>query len=177
MILLVPTLLSLLVGVLRGGDLLALAKVHFRHSWLILLGFLIQVLIFSSYAQAIPACAVWTPRIYALSMALLLFAVGLNYPLPGMTLLSMGVFLNALAIWVNDGRMPASLWALQTAGFLPSGSGGASWQVSNSILMHESTRLWFLCDILALPSSWPMANVFSLGDVLRVELQCYFLKA
>jgi hypothetical protein len=28
------------------------------------------------------------------------------------------------------------------------------------------TRLWFLGDVFAIPAGWPLANVFSVGDVL-----------
>lgn len=166
MILVVPMVLSILAAMLRGGDLLTLGKVSFRHSWLIVAGLLIQMLIFSSWWESMSACAMWTPHIYTLSMLLLLLAVGLNRTLPGMVPLGVGVLLNALAIWINGGQMPASLWALQTAGLPPSGNAAASWQSYNSILMDESTRLWLLCDIFALPKSWPMANIFSIGDVL-----------
>jgi len=166
MILLIPMLLSLLVALLRGGNLLALENVHFKHSWLILTGLLVQVLIFSSWWESIPACAIWTPHMYVLSMTLLLLAVGLNHSVPGMAFLGMGLLLNALTISVNGGRMPASLWALQTAGFLPVGDVAPFWQSNNSILMDENSRLRFLCDIFALPKSWPLANIFSVGDVL-----------
>ena len=30
----------------------------------------------------------------------------------------------------------------------------------------EHARLWFLGDVFAIPASWPLANVFSVGDVL-----------
>ena len=166
MILTLPVLLSLLIAVLRGGDLLALAEVRFRHSWLILLGLLIQIVIFSPWWASIPDCVDWTHEAYCLSMAVLLVPMWLNRSLPGMAFLGIGLFLNALTIWANGGQMPASLWALQTSGLLPSGDAVASWQSNNSALMNESTRLWFLCDIFAVPRSWPLANMFSIGDVL-----------
>jgi hypothetical protein len=30
----------------------------------------------------------------------------------------------------------------------------------------EGARLWFLGDVFAIPASWPLANVFSVGDLL-----------
>ena len=166
MILPVPMLLSILVAVLRGGNLLGLAEIRFKYSWLILTGLLIQVLIFSPWWESIPTCTAWTPYVYALSMALLLLVVGLNHSVPGMAFLGMGLFLNTLTIWVNGGRMPASLLALQTAGFLLVGDVAPVWQSNNSILMDENSRLQFLCDVFALPKSWPLTNIFSIGDVL-----------
>jgi len=62
--------------------------------------------------------------------------------------------------------MPASPDSLRTAGFeerLASPQGGT---YNNSTLVNEETRLWFLTDIFALPASLPLANVFSIGDVM-----------
>ena len=166
MIVVIPVLLSLLVAKLRGGNLSKLADVHFRYPALALVGLLIQILIFSPWWARVPARTTWTHTAYGLSMGLLLLVVWLNHRLPGMAILGTGLLLNALTIWVNGGQMPASLWALQAAGLLPSGVDVASWQSNNSILMNESTRLWFLGDVFAVPRPWPLSNVFSPGDVL-----------
>ena len=168
MIILAPLLVSVLVGLLRGGSLLALAKVQFSYGGLILLAVALQRVIYTSWWEGVPTLAGWTSTVYSVSMAVLLLAVGLNHTLPGMGLLGAGLFLNSIAVWSNGGHMPASLWALQTAGFLPADQHIAAWQLNNSILMSDSSRLWFLCDIFALPQSWPLANVFSIGDLLIV---------
>ena len=168
MIIIAPLLLSILVGLLRGGSLLALAEVRFRYGGLIVLALALQRVIYTSWWEGIPTLAGWTSTIYSVSMAVLVLAVGLNHTLPGMGLLGAGLFLNSIAVWSNSGHMPASLGALQTAGFLSPDQHVATWQLNNSILMSDSSRLWFLCDIFALPQSWPMANVFSIGDLLVV---------
>jgi len=56
--------------------------------------------------------------------------------------------------------MPATHGALATAGVTPSGE-----TFANSAYV-EHARLWFLGDVFAIPASWPLANVFSVGDVL-----------
>jgi len=168
MIILAPLFLSIIVGLLRGGSLLSLAQVRFRYGGLILLAVVIQRLIYTSWWESVSVLARWTTCVYSLSMLLLVVAVGLNYALPGLIVLGAGLLLNSIAVWSNGGHMPASLWALQTAGFLPAETDVTAWQLNNSILMNEGTHLGFLCDILALPKSWPMPNVFSVGDVLIV---------
>ena len=168
MIILAPLLLSVLVGLLRGGSLLALAGVRFRYGGLIVLALALQRVIYTSWWEGISTLVGWTSTVYSVSMAVLLVAVGPNYTLPGMGLLGAGLFLNSIAVWSNGGHMPASLWALQTAGFLSPNHHIAAWQLNNSVLMSDSSRLWFLCDIFALPRSWPMANVFSIGDLLII---------
>ncbi len=89
----------------------------------------------------------------------------LNRHLPGMGLLAAGFACNAVAIVANGGLMPASEEALRAAG---------RWTLmheaglthNNSTVIGPQTKLWFLGDVFALPQGLPLANVFSVGDVL-----------
>jgi hypothetical protein len=56
--------------------------------------------------------------------------------------------------------MPASPEAVAAAGLPPDPPGFA-----NSAVLPDP-RLAFLGDVFAIPRSWPLANVFSVGDVL-----------
>ncbi|RME44855.1 MAG: hypothetical protein D6791_12135, partial [Chloroflexi bacterium] len=47
---------------------------------------------------------------------------------------------------------------------------------NNSIVATEGTRLRFLTDIFAIPRQVPLANVFSVGDVLIALGGMYFLQ-
>jgi hypothetical protein len=80
-------------------------------------------------------------------------------------LLALGLLLNAVVILANGGYMPASLEALRTAGIADSTQAYAAAPATNSAVITASTRLWFLGDILAFPKTWPLPNVFSIGDV------------
>jgi hypothetical protein len=86
--------------------------------------------------------------------------VVMNRRVPGILVVAVGAASNALAIAANGGTLPASRSALERAGlhlkphdFLNSG-----------VLAHP--HLAFLGDVLATPSWVPLANVFSVGDVL-----------
>jgi hypothetical protein len=68
--------------------------------------------------------------------------------------------LNLLAIAVNGGVIPASPAALAAA-WLPLHQPG----FQNSTALPEP-RLGFLGDVFSIPASWPLSNVFSVGDVL-----------
>jgi Family of unknown function (DUF5317) len=83
-----------------------------------------------------------------------------NWRVPGVPLTALGAALNLLAIAANGGVMPASPAALAAAG-LPVDRPG----FSNSAALAEP-RLAFLGDVFAIPASWPLSNVFSVGDVL-----------
>lgn len=66
------------------------------------------------------------------------------------------------AIVANGGVMPASDWAVRVAGLAHEADA-----FSNSRPV-ENARLWFLGDVFPIPKGWPLANVFSVGDVLLV---------
>jgi hypothetical protein len=76
-----------------------------------------------------------------------------------MALVALGAALNLLAITANGGVMPASAEALAAAG-LPAAEPGFE---SSAALADP--RLAFLGDVFAIPASWPLSNVFSVGDV------------
>ena len=82
-----------------------------------------------------------------------------NRRVPGMALVALGAALNLLAITANGGVMPASAEALAAAG-LPVAEPG----FENSAALADP-RLAFLGDVFAIPASWPLSNVFSVGDV------------
>ena len=74
-------------------------------------------------------------------------------------LVALGAVSNLAAVVANGGIMPTTAAALATAG-LANDPG-----FSNSAILADP-RLALLTDIFALPSWVPLANVFSVGDVL-----------
>ncbi len=88
-----------------------------------------------------------------------------NRHLRGLWLVALGFACNAAAILANGGLMPASEEALRAAGrwTLMEQAGMVH---NNSTVIGPHTRLWFLGDVFALPQGVPLANVFSVGDVL-----------
>lgn len=163
MIILVVLALSIIIALVRGGKLGNLANLNLRWRGVILIGFLIQVLIFSSYWQEKSETRSITQLGYVTALMLLLVALIHNYRLPGIPLITLGFFFNFVAIVLNGGYMPASPAAMQTAGLPVLLPGQVS---SNSIGMGSETVLFFLSDIFAIPHGFIFPNVFSVGDVL-----------
>ena len=163
MIVLVVLVASIAVALLRGGNLGHLGTLNIRWRGVIILGFLIQVLAFSSFWQDNSGTKSLTQFAYLASLCLLLVALAANRHIPGVKLLTFGFLLNFIAIAANGGFMPASLSALQSTQ-LPLLQPGQVW--SNSIGMGVDTRLPFLGDIFAIPKQFPFSNVFSIGDIL-----------
>jgi hypothetical protein len=82
-----------------------------------------------------------------------------NRHVRGLWIIALGAALNATAILANNGVMPASEKALRTAGELKVADGF----VNSTVMQHP--RLLLLGDVFAIPESWPLHNVFSVGDI------------
>jgi hypothetical protein len=154
MLLVAVAVVILLTVPLTGGTLLRLADVRPRSPWLLWL------------AVAAQFCAGATSRVPHLSPALHVASYGVlsvllwrNRGLARLGVVALGGVLNLLAIVANRGVMPASPTALRSAGL------SAADHFSNSAPV-SGARLAFLGDVFATPAWVPLANVFSVGDVL-----------
>src|SRR4051812_41632242 len=155
MLLFVLSLLILASVPLLGGHLSRLADVRLRWALLLPVGLAIQVLIIEVLADAdIPH-----RPLHILSYAILGVFVVANLSVPGLGLMGLGGALNAVAIVANGGVMPASEHALAVAGLRDDGG------FANSAAV-EHPHVAFLGDVFAIPESWPLSNVFSVGDVV-----------
>lgn len=152
---LLPSLAAgFVVALLLGGDLSRLLAVRFRLPWTVPLALAIQIGVFSPLGTSLPESerlALHTGS-YAILLAFALANVRVRSFIPVL----LGIAANGLAIAANGGRMPGSDAAAAAAG-VTLGAGSVSTQ---------SDRLWFLGDVFALPSQLPLANVFSIGDLL-----------
>lgn len=148
--------ISLVSVPLSGGHLGALAEVRFRRLWLLFTALGLQILIISVIAGA-PAGLLSTLHLGTYLMAGV-FVIS-NRDIPGVLLVGFGGLLNLVAIAANGGVMPVSPDALAAAGHAT-----ASLEFSNSVALSHPSLLP-LGDIFAVPESWPVSNVFSIGDV------------
>jgi hypothetical protein len=148
--------IGLVAGFLLGGHLDNLARVHFRLAPVAVLALAIQLVLFSALADGLATELVrW---IYVVSTALVVLVVLANARLTGVPLIVAGALSNLAAIVANGGLMPASPTALASLGF---GVGGHT-----SSILVDHPALEVLTDQFALPAWMPLANVFSVGDVV-----------
>ncbi len=150
--------IGLALGFLLGGRLSGLATIDFRWPWLAIAGFFVQVLLFSAAVSDVVGAA--GPPIYVVSTAAVLVAVLRNVvAIPGLAVVALGAASNLLAIVSNGGFMPASEEA-----FAALGQSVHSGYTNSAIV--ESPAFEPLTDVYAMPPWVPLANVFSVGDVL-----------
>jgi hypothetical protein len=159
LVLLVAVAVGLWAGAVAGGRLGNVQYLRLTQAWLVLVALAIQLVVFSPLSAPLGAHVVVS--LHLLSYALLLAFALLNRHNVGVLITAAGVACNALAIALNGGYMPATRGALRTAGHLYAGDTS-----NNSRLAEHGARLLFLSDVLAVPHALPLANVFSIGDVL-----------
>ncbi len=150
-------LLCLLSVPLARGRLSALADVQLRAPWLAGGAITIQILIVSVFPAELGA---FGEPLHVLSYVLLGGFAWANRRLVGVPIVAMGGLLNFFCITVNGGVMPADPDALAAIGRTPAGD-----EFINSTALADP-RLAFLGDIIATPASWPVSNVYSVGDLL-----------
>jgi hypothetical protein len=163
------------VALLRGGALVNLVELRLRWIPLVLAALAVQLLIFTPFRQE-PLIPAWTTQLYMLSMAMLTVWVTLNWRIPGMALMALGLLSNFAAIAANDGYMPVAPESARYAGRLARYAAEGLPVANNSIATGDQARLWLLTDILPIPAGLPFANVYSVGDVLLTlggALLCY----
>jgi hypothetical protein len=149
----------------RGGSLAHFASLPLRWVPLAFAALVVQLLIFTPF-RAISLFPGATVPLYLLSMALLVVWVAANWRIPGMAIMALGLLLNFAAIVANGGHMPVAPEQARYAGLIDRYTTDALPVRNNSIATAEGVRLWLLTDILALPAGVPLANVYSIGDVL-----------
>jgi hypothetical protein len=157
-------ILVILAGVaavpLAGGRLTALAGLRFRRVWTLPAALAVQVVIISIIPDHLQ---VLHPALHVATYGLTAWFLIANRRVRGMWVIGVGGILNVVAITANGGVMPASAAALHTAGLhLDTGAAFA-----NSAVV-TGAHLAFLGDVFAVPASWPLANVYSVGDAVIV---------
>jgi hypothetical protein len=143
---------------LFGGSLGKLATARIKGGWTIALALVLQVVIISVISKQMLG---W--RGQAVELASYVLAVAflvINRRVPWLWLVGLGGLCNLVAIGANAGVMPASPVALRAAGRVRHPG-----QFMNSTVLSHPHLAW-LGDNFSVPRTLPLANVFSVGDVL-----------
>jgi hypothetical protein len=159
MLVLAASVVAVLSAALLGGRLSLLFQVRLRASWVPLVALLLQVVILQVVESGPRPLLV---SIHILTYAMAAVFIWLNRRIPGLLLVAAGALSNGITIALNGGTLPARAGALAAAHidkdprlFLNSG-----------VVAHPV--LGFLGDVFAWPTPMPLANVFSVGDLLIV---------
>jgi len=149
--------LGIAIGLALGGRLAALGTLQIRWARLAVAGLLVQFVLFAPAVTERVGDSGVLP--YVGSSLVVLVVVLRNIALPGLPVVALGAAANLAAIIANGGWMPASPSALASLG-TTIGEG-----YSNSRVVPFAA-LQPLTDTFSMPTWLPLANVFSVGDVL-----------
>jgi hypothetical protein len=155
MFLLPSLLLGLVFAVVLGGRPSRLAHVSFRLAWTVPVALAIQLVIFSRLGDGLEPRTI--EQLHIASYVILLGFAAANLRVRALVPVLLGLAANATAILANHGLMPVSPGAARTVDITPG--------VHDNVFVGHG-RLGFLGDVFALPSEFPLANVFSVGDIL-----------
>jgi hypothetical protein len=156
-VLALAVIVAVIVGFALGGHFSALSELQVRAAWLIGIAIAVQIVAFPSGILPWHVGDTLATGLWVGSYGLLIAATLVNGQIPGMRFVAVGMGFNLAAILANGGHMPALPEAASKAG-LP----GA---VNNSQTLADP-HLAMLVDRWAAPGWVPLANVFSIGDVL-----------
>ena len=154
--------LALMLALLLGGRLSALAEAQLRGLWLLLLAAALKLFDLVAPDSFLPA--VWPFLLPGQMLAVTAFAA-LNMRVPGLALVLMGCFLNLAVVALNGGFMPVPVAIVTSSG------GGDEVEIMRSTghlgthsLLSAGTRLGWLADTISPPP--PLARALSPGDVI-----------
>jgi hypothetical protein len=141
---------SILLGLLRGGDLSRIAKVNLKGHWLYVSGFLLQVMLNWTAPK-------YVGILYSLSFLLLLAGAYVDRHIRSMNWVILGIALNAVVIAFNGGKMPVRI---------PEPLFTHDIRVVTHAPITASTRFWVLSDVAYIPLLQGRYLMISIGDAL-----------
>lgn len=157
MILGLAYLLCMLSVPLARGRLSALADVQLRKPGLAGAAIALQIVIISVIPGLLGPLG---EPLHMFSYVLLGAFAWVNRGIAGLPIIALGGLLNFICITVNGGVMPSDPDAMASIGRAVSEG-----EFDNSAAVAHP-KLAFLGDIIATPASWPVHNIYSVGDLL-----------
>jgi hypothetical protein len=158
MALVFPVIAGVALGLVLDGKLSRFAALPLQAPWLFLLAIAVQVIAFPFGVLPWRTGETTAMVLWLVSFALLIAAATVNRKITGVPLVAVGLGSNVAAVLANGGTMPVLPEAMHSAGRVDP-------TVANSTA-DAAPNLPLLVDRWAAPDWIPMANVFSIGDVL-----------
>jgi len=161
-------LIALIVGFVSGGNLKNLGNINIRKVNLVFVSLFVRYLpsvlnleIFSNYYNL---KEIISPIFFIVSYFLIILVLILNIDDRTLNIVLAGSVMNLIVVVANGGYMPVSRAALERGGYNFSKVTGEFLDM-NHIISSESTKLYFLSDIILIPPPYPFPQILSVGDV------------
>jgi hypothetical protein len=159
MVLLLAVLVGVAVGLALGGSLGRLADLQLRAPALFAIAIALQVVAYPKGMLPFAVSDRIATALWLASYVLLIAIALLNRRLAGFRAAAAGMLANLVAVIANGGHMPALPSAMADAGVRYDG-------VQDNSIAASAPHLAWLVDRWGAPAWVPLANVYSVGDVL-----------
>jgi hypothetical protein len=156
---------SIIIGLLRGGELEKLSTISIWGVPLFALALLLRVLIWVFGLLDFSVLLSYSPFFIIISYLILIFVSIQNIKLPGFRYITLGLVLNSFVIIINGGQMPVLLpqEAIQNVNMtniLAEETEGLHFLINNNTLFA------FLGDVIPMPKPFPDSSILSVGDIM-----------
>lgn len=156
---------SIIIGLLRGGELEKLFTISIEGVLIFATALLLRLGVWAFDLIGISGILTYSPYIIIISYFLLIYVSIHNIKLPGFKYIILGLILNGFVITLNGGSMPVlvkqgAITSINNTGLLESGT-----RVVHS-LMNDNTLFAFLGDVISIPKPFPDTSIISVGDIM-----------
>lgn len=159
-------IISIIIGLLRKGNLSSLSQISLKRIELIVFACLIQGGLIFLGSKKIKFILDYSSYMIIFSYIVLLLAVWYNKKLKGMKIIALGIIFNFIVIVANGGHMPVLLSSLYKAGLDDFALVLKEGTYVTHALVTEKTLFRFLADAIPLSPPFPDPSVVSVGDFL-----------
>ena len=163
-------IISIIIGLFRGGKLRRYKFVNHGTMWLLLLGMLIQYILISlnktEEISGITKILVYTKQILIVSYILILIGIVTNHKFKGLWTASIGFLMNFLVMVLNGWKRPVLMEAIE---LIDPPELTEMIELGKSTLytpIVENTKYPVLGDIIVFANPYPISRIISLGDII-----------
>lgn len=163
-------LISIIIGLLRGGKLKRFKAINHKTMWILVFGMVIQyILVFLNRVEEIGSISkilLYTKQAQIISYILILIGIVTNFRFKSLCIVLVGFLMNFFVIMTNGWRRPILLEGVK----LTNSSGLYEMIEMGKVALYtpivESTKYPILGDIIIFAEPYPISRIISLGDLI-----------
>ncbi|MEY8303876.1 DUF5317 domain-containing protein [Anaerosalibacter bizertensis] len=163
-------ILSIIIGLVRGGKLSRFKRVNFKKMWVLILALIIQYFLvtinFIEELHYLDGVFRFTKQLSIISYILLFIGIIINLRYRSLWVVLAGSVMNILAMIFNGWKRPILVEGIELLGFEDLGFLLEQGKLPLYTPIVEKTKLAILGDIIVLPKPYPYPHIFSLGDFI-----------
>ncbi|MTI67739.1 MAG: hypothetical protein FH753_14225 [Firmicutes bacterium] len=158
--------LSVVVGLIRGGKISRLSGLKFQSLWLFILALAIQAVIILFGVNTDSIVLEYIKELYVASYALLFIGIILNIKIRSLIVIALGAISNILVFAVNKGKIPISMEGLKLAGYNDLIELLKNGEIALYTPLTSDTKYAYLSKLITIQKPYPFPQVLSIGDVI-----------